>query len=322
MRVLITGVTGFIGAEIASKLVAEKFDVVGLSRNKTAESSEFVILDADVTNKDEVLRLANEESFDAVIHCAGLAHQFGEIEKERFESVNVKGTENIAELAVKINAGQFILLSSTSVYGLQSKPMDESSECNPENFYAESKFDAENVCRQICEKNNIPLTILRLVPVVGKNSVGNIQRLIETINKRRFVWVGNGENKKTMIYVGDVAEACSMLLKKKKNATEIYNLASPPIKMRTLVSIISDQLKKKVPGFSIPAFIPAMLFSINSTTFNMKTIERMSQTFEKWLSEDVYPADKIRAEYGFVAETPIEQAVKRQCEGVIKRRGN
>ncbi|CAN5720014.1 NAD-dependent epimerase/dehydratase family protein [soil metagenome] len=319
---MITGVTGFIGGEIAAKLVAEKFDVIGLSRNAAKVRSEFTILNADITNREEVLSLAKEGSFDAVIHCAGLAHQFGEIGKERFENVNIKGTENIADLAVKANAGHFIYLSSTAVYGLQNNPMNEETECNPENFYAESKLEAENVCRKICEKNKIPLTILRLVPVVGKNSVGNVKRLIEAIHKRRFLWVGNGENKKTMIYVGDVAEACSMLLKKKKNGTEIYNLASPPIKMRTLVSIISDQLKKKVPGFSIPAFLPAMFFGINSKTFNLKTIERMSQTFEKWLSEDVYPTDKIKTAYGFVAETPIEQAVKQQCEVVIKSRGN
>ncbi len=321
MRVLVTGITGFIGSEIASKLLTEKFEVFGVSRNKTADSSKFKILYADITNKEEVLNLASGGSFDAVIHCAGLAHQFGEIEKELFENVNVKGTENIAELAVNSNVSQFIHLSSTSVYGLQKEPMNELSKCNPENFYAESKLESENVCRKICEKNKIPLTILRLVPVIGENSVGNVQRLIEAINKKRFLWVGNGENKKTLIYVGDVAEACLTLLSKKKNGTEIFNLAAQPIKMRSLVSIISAQLNRTVPKFSMPAFIPEIVFSINSKTVNIRFIERITRTFEKWLSEDVYMADKISAVYGFVPQTSMEQAIKRQCEHLINKNG-
>jgi nucleoside-diphosphate-sugar epimerase len=322
MKILVTGATGFIGGEIASKLLSEKFKVIGLSRNKIEQKSELKILPADITNEEEVGRIAEAESFDAVIHCAGLAHQFGEVEKERFENVNVRGTRNILELAVKTKAKHFIFLSSTAVYGLQNNPMDESSKCNPENFYAESKLKAEAVCREICEKNNISLTIFRPPPVLGERGVGNVPRLIEAINKRRFFWIGNGENKKTLIYVGDIAEACLTLLKKKRNGTEIFNLASEPVKMRTLVSIISEKLKKTVPPFSIPASLPAMIFSLNSKTFKLKIVDGFAPTFEKWLSEDVYPADKIREDYGFEPKTPIEQAVRRQCDWFIQNSGS
>jgi nucleoside-diphosphate-sugar epimerase len=321
MRVLITGATGFIGGEIASKLSSEKFEVVGLSRNNSEQKTEFKILQADITNEEEVGRIALGESFDAVIHCAGLAHQFGIVEKERFENVNVKGTRNILELAVKANAEHFIFFSSTAVYGLQNNPMDERSECNPENFYAESKLKAEAICREICEKNKIFLTIFRPPPVLGERGIGNVPRLIEAIDKSRFFWVGGGENRKTMIYVGDIADACLMLLKEKRNGTEIFNLASEPVKMRTLVSIISEKLKKKVLPLSIPAILPKLIFGLNSKIFNLKIINRYSPTFEKWLSEDVYLADKIREVYGFEPKTSIEQAVRRQCDWFIQNKG-
>jgi GlcNAc-P-P-Und epimerase len=322
MRVLVTGATGFIGSEIISKLLSEKFKIAGLSRSGAIQTPELKTLKADITNDVEVGRIAEGKEFDAVIHCAGLAHQFGIVEKERFENVNVRGTRNILELAVKTNTKHFIFLSSTAVYGLQNNPMDEASKCNPENFYAESKLKAEAICREICEKNKIALTIFRPPPVLGERGVGNVPRLIETINKRRFFWVGNGENKKTLIYVGDIAEACLTLLKKKRNGTEIYNLASKPVKMRTLVSIISERLKKNVPPFSIPAFLPKMIFGLNSKTFKLKIVDRFSPTFEKWLSEDIYLADKIREEYGFEPKTPIEQAVRRQCDWFIQNNGN
>ncbi len=114
------------------------------------------------------------------------------------------------------------------------------------------------------------------------------------------------------------ADACLMLLKNKKNATEIFNLAAQPVKMRTLVSIISEQLKKNVPRFSIPALLPELIFSMNSKLFKLKIVDRFSPTFEKWLSEDIYLADKIKADYGFEPKTPIEQAVKKQCDWFIR----
>lgn len=318
MKVLVTGATGFIGGEIISKLISESLKVVGLSRSRAIQTSQFKILKADITNDEEIKRIAEGESFDAVIHCAGLAHQFGIVEKEHFENINVRGTRNILELAVKTKAEHFIFLSTTAVYGLQNKPMDESSNCNPENFYAESKLKAEAVCREVCEKNDIPLTIFRPSPVVGERSVGNFPLLLKVINKRWFFWVGNGENKKTLIYVGDISDACLMLLKNKKNATEIFNLAAQPVKMRTLVSIISEKLKKNVLPFTIPALLPELIFSMNSKLFKLKIVDRFSPTFEKWLSEDIYLADKIKADYGFEPKTPIEQAVRRQCDWFIQ----
>lgn len=318
MRVLVTGATGFIGREVASALVSENFEVVGLSRNTSERKSEIKILNADIGNESEVLKISKEGSFDAVVHCAGLAHQFGKIRREEFEKINVRGTKNIAELAIKINAGHFILLSSTAVYGLQNKPMDEKSECKPESVYAETKLQSEIVAREICEPNKIPLTILRLVPVLGEKGLGNVPRLIRAINKKRFLWIGNGENKKSLIYVGDVAAACLHLLKNKRNFTETYNLAAEPIKMRDLVTIISDKLKKPVPRFSIPASLPGIVFGLNSKTLNLKTVNKISETLEKWLSEDIYPANKIKEDYGFAAKIPIEEAVARQCEWFIR----
>lgn len=320
MRVLITGATGFIGREIVSKLISENFEIVGLSKTSGDQKhdSELKNLCIDITNQEAVFNLAKEGSFDAVIHCAGLAHQFGKIEKERFEKVNVEGTRNIAELAVRTKVRHFILLSSTAVYGLQNKPLDETAECLPDTPYAESKVKAEKACREVCEKNSIRLTILRLAPVLGEKGVGNIPRLMNAIYNRRFIWVGNGENKKSLIYVGDVAEACLKILSEKKNFTEVFNLASEPVKIKKMVSDIAKKLKKPVPNFSIPVIVPGVFFGLNSKIFKSEKINRLSQTFKKWLSEDVYLADKIKKEYGFEPKTSVERAVERQCEWFLR----
>ena len=219
---MVTGATGFIGKEVISKLVLNKYQVIGIagkSVNNQREKfykTDIQLIKVDITNPNEVRKLIRLENIDAVIHCAGLAHQFGKVEDGMFEKVNVEGTRNITDLAVNLNIGQFILISSTAVYGLDKNEIDETTKCRPATDYAKSKLMSEKVCREICEKKEIPLTILRLAPVLGEKGIGNVPRLIEAINKRRFVWLGDGSNKKSLIYVGDVADACLKILNLKK----------------------------------------------------------------------------------------------------------
>lgn len=317
MRVLVTGATGFVGGEILKNLQRNGLDVWGTSKSG-ANKNEPKIIKADVTDFEDLEANFNTE-FDAVIHSAGLAHQFGKIEKSLFEKVNVLGTKNISELAAKVKAKQFILISSSAVYGFHKNEIDESVECFPETDYAESKLQSEIVCREICEKNNIDLTIFRLAPVLGEKGIGNVPRLIKAIDKRRFLWVGDGKNKKSLIYVGDIAQACLRVLKMKKSETEVFNLSAEPIEMRELVSIISGALNKKVPSFSIPESVPGFFINLNEKVFKSKRIGKFSKTFDKWLSDDVYSGEKIKAEYGFEPQTSIKDAVRKQCEWYSKR---
>lgn len=314
MRVLVTGATGFVGSEIVKKLIAENFEAVGTSKTGSGNFFESVeIVKADITDEISLKEIFSNEKFDAVIHSAGLAHQFGDIEREQFEKVNVSGTKNIAELAVRLKVKHFVLISSTAVYGFHKGDIDEDTECQPDTDYAKSKLDAEKVCIEVCEKNDISLTVFRLAPVLGEKGIGNVPRLIGAIYKKRFVWVGDGRNKKSLIYVGDIAGACAKILQSKKDGIEIFNLAAPSIEMRELVEIISRSLKKKVPKISIPGFLPELFFSINRKTVRLNRLEKFSKTFDKWLSDDVYLGEKFRRVYGFETETSIEDAVKKQC---------
>lgn len=319
MRILVTGASGFIGNKIVSVLKENNWTVVGSARNKPKESFDTEFIEIDITDTNQIQDANFSGKFEAVIHCAGLAHQFGKIDKKSFERVNVEGTRNITELSVKLNVKQFILISSTAVYGFNNGEVDEKNVCLPETFYAESKLKAETVCREICEKNNIALTIFRLTSVLGEKGIGNIPRLINSIYKRRFFWIGNGQNKKSMIYVNDVALACLKILKSKKNSTEIFNLAAEPIEMRELVSIISSELNRKILKSSLPIRIPRTVFELNRKTLNLSALEKISVLLEKWISDDIYLSDKFQNEYNFKFETPIEEAVRKQCRWFLEK---
>ena len=325
MKVIVTGAKGFVGKEIVEETVENNHIVFEVGRIRKAESGKKEsdnYFAADITDYKNLTELEKLKNVDAVVHSAGLAHQFGDIEKEKFYKVNVLGTKNIAELAVKIKAGQFILISSTAIYGLKKGQVsiDEETTCQPETLYAESKLEAENICIEICKQNKLPLTILRLAPVIGENNVGNAARLISAIDKRRFIWIGNGGNLKTLIYKTDVARAVVRILHNKKEELEIFNLAASPVSMKKFVGEIEKQLQKNAPKFYIPSGILQKFFSINKQTLSIAKINKISETIEKWLSDDIYSAQKIKNEYNFEAQTSIAEAIGKQVKCYLREK--
>jgi nucleoside-diphosphate-sugar epimerase len=327
MKVIITGATGFIGREIVSELQSKEFEVYALGNsNVNSSQSDLRFFKVDITNFEEVATLKQIGETDSIVHSAGLAHQFGNIEREKFQKTNVEGTKNILNLAASLKANHFVLISSTAIYETKKKIngeleiIYENSPCLPKTFYAESKLEAEHLAIKFCEQNNIRLTIFRLAPVIGEQNAGNVARLIETIDKKRFVWIGSGKNYKSLIYKKDVAKACRVILLHKKNGIEIFNIAAQPILMRDFVKQIAKLLGKKIPKFYIPPKILEGFFRLNKKSLRLGKISKISDTVEKWLSDDVYSAEKFEREYAFRPETSIFEALEKQIAWYKKQK--
>lgn len=314
MNILVTGADGFVGKAICEYLSAENYEIFKLdSPRKIFVKNSKHIYQADISEKRELEKIDFPQKIDVLIHCAGLAHQFGETAYEDFEKINVTGAANICDLAVRLRVGHFIQISSISVYGSNEskKSITENIVCKPTGFYGLSKLEGERVVREICEKNDINLTILRLATVIGEEDRGNVAKLIRAIGRKRFVWIGRGKNRKSLIYKKDVGRVCRLLVEKKNKGAEIFNLSAEPMEMQKIVRVISDSLETTIPKFHISAELIQNLLKLNRL-FGLKKIKRISEKIDKWLAEDVYSADKIFKEYGFKPETDILDAIKRE----------
>lgn len=318
-----TGAKGFLGRAIVNELLgaeAEKFEVFCLGRNKTKESEDLPnFLAADISDEKALERLSSLENIDVVVHAAGLAHQFGETPREDFQRVNVEGTKNVARLAVRLKAVHLILISSVSVYGRAAGREEkilirEDFPCRPKGFYAESKLEAEKTAAGICADNAVSLTILRPATIIGEGDRGNTARLVRMIDRGRFVWLGKGENYKSLIYKKDVARSCVSVLRKKTKETEIFNVAAEPVLMKDVVGEIARFLDKKITNIKIPKSPLKIFFRLNEQTLRIGKISRLSKTIEKWLSDDLFSGEKIAESYGFRPETPVLEALRKQVE--------
>lgn len=318
MRVLVTGASGFIGSRTASLLCRLGHEVVRASGRGSDHHGSIPI---DVASESNFEEIESIRRIDAVVNCAGIAHRFGRISEAMLGKVNVDGSANIARLAKRLGAKRFIQISSVSVYKkpADSYPVSESGELSTDGVYAQSKLRAEKAVINICEDSNIDLTILRPVSVIGEGDPGNVGRLIRAIDRGRFIWVGNGQNQKSLLYVEDLARAIATSISV-KNMGSIYNVAGGTISVCDLVSEISQHLGKKLPRLKLPGILAKAGLHASYPLSPIQFIESRRRSLETWLSDSVFSGDRFRLECEFEPQTDIREAVKREVEAYLSSR--
>jgi nucleoside-diphosphate-sugar epimerase len=144
MKVLLTGIDGYIGTVLGQQLIKSGYDVVGLDTGYYAEAWLYDLPDFKKPNviiKDiRDIKKEDLEGFDAVVHLAELSNDpVGENDPEITYQINHEGTKNLAKLAKDAGVKRFIYFSSCSVYGSSDEVLDEESSLNPLTAYAKSK---------------------------------------------------------------------------------------------------------------------------------------------------------------------------------------
>jgi len=212
MKVLVTGINGYIGSKIAQTLLEEGGKIIGIdlcSENvfPLANNPNFKFINADITNTktlpDEI------KNADVLIHCAALVHKkSSDLSKENYFRVNCEGTKNMLNFLDKGRLKQIVFLSTVSVYGnrFNGIPPDEDTPAKPEDFYGESKLAAENEIRKFSQKYHIPYTIFRLAPVYGDSFLLNINKRIYLPGSVAFYKVGDGEQYLSLVSVNNVVD--------------------------------------------------------------------------------------------------------------------
>jgi nucleoside-diphosphate-sugar epimerase len=131
------------------------------------------------------------------------------------------------------------------------------------------------------------------------------------------VWLGKGQNKKSLIYKTDVARACLRFIESagatKNNKTRIYNVTAQAVSMREIVAEIEKALEKRVllPIHFPAAPLPKSLNLLGKAS-GIKKFGKIAETLDKWLSDDVFSGAKIETEIGFQAVVSPLEGIRRE----------
>ena len=170
-RALVTGGTGFVGSNIALRLVERHWDVQILERpgasREPLEGGPFEFVSGDVL-EPETLPPAIR-GIDVVFHAAGVVDHWNQ-GVERMYQVNVEGTRNVIEAALKSGIEHVVHISSTAVIGIYPNVIvDETFNFNvePERFvYGHSKYLAEEIAFKYVKKG-LPVVIVNPTTAIG-----------------------------------------------------------------------------------------------------------------------------------------------------------
>lgn len=312
MKIVVTGGSGFIGTRLIEVLLEENHDVKIFDKRPSVTYPELVTI-GDVRDQEALIEAFR--GVDIVYHLAA-EHADNVTPVSLYEDVNVGGAVNIVAALEANQIKNLVFTSSVAIYGRHQIHPDESFEAQPTNEYGRTKYEAEKIFTAWAKKApENSLTIVRPAVVFGERNVGNVHRLIEQIAKKRFVMVGNGENKKSMGYVGNI----SLFLASKAHAKpgiDIYNFAGKPdLSSAEIVAIITDELNLKHTIPHVPEWIGLMggyLFDILSKITGKK-YPISTVRIKKFTADTTVSTDKL-IKSGFVDKYGLEEGLRRMIK--------
>ena len=270
-KITIIGGSGFVGTNLCQRLSLKQqdFEIIDLKMsNKFPDRCKI----GDVRDINSLRKCIKG---DVVINLAAV-HRDDIKDKSRYTHTNVHGAENIARVCNELGINKIIFTSSVAVYGFASPGTTEKGAINPFNEYGRTKFDAEERFRSWQSEKNNSLIIVRPTVIFGEGNRGNVFNLLKQISSGKFIMIGNGKNKKSMAYIGNVVsflEACIATNKK----YGVYNYVdTPDMTMNELVEQVRSKLKGKPGvGLRLPYWL-GMIFGYIADTVSFITKKNFS----------------------------------------------
>lgn len=264
MNILVTGGAGFIGSHLVEELVKQGHRVTVFDefndyydpeikhRNLASVRDRINIVELDIRDKEAVMRECLAGEFQKIVHLAARAGVRPSIaEPELYIDTNISGTFHLLEAARELRLEQFILGSSSSVYGVCKQVPFREDQCLTETIspYAVTKLACEQLCSSYARLYNIRTLCLRFFTVYGPRQRpdlaihGFTRRIHEGIPIEQF---GDGSTGRDYTYVSDIVQGILGSLAYDKSLFEIVNIGGNRVTtLAELIHLIESALGRK-----------------------------------------------------------------------------
>lgn len=294
MKILITGVNGFLGKALVKELKKDGFNILGTSiEEKFLGEEDIVYIQANLSEEKFTRYFKNESEIDAIIHC-GAHINYNNHDLNIIKS-NCLGMYNIVELCVEKSIKKIIFISSIQVIGeIKYTPIDEKHDLSPQTLYHSSKIFGENYLLNLLNNQRI---ILRLTSPVGVGMPDNkVMKVFvkKCIKNEEITLLGEGKRVQNYIDIRDVVRSIKKAIHSDIKFG-VFNLGG----------------KKSISNYNLASLCKNITKSNSKIVFS--EIEDREEK-NKWIVD----ISKIKEELGFEPIFSLEQTIKSLEEEIIR----
>lgn len=273
MKVLITGVAGFVGSNLSSELLKKGYQVIGVDNlsqgfRRNIESqldhTAFKFVEGDVCNAD--LLRSSARDVDCIVHLAAFkipryGHALSTLE------INSLGTKNVLELA-KDRKAKVVFSSTSDVYGKNSQPPfgEEDALCMGQTnikrwSYAVSKIFDEHLCFAYHEEHQVPISIVRYFGGYGPNQNptwwgGPQSVFIDCALRNKPMTIhGDGKQTRSFTYISDMVAGTIKAMESPQAVGQVFNIGNArEISILELAEMIWSMMGKGEPKIEFVSY--------------------------------------------------------------------
>lgn len=282
MKVVVTGVSGFVGGRLAERLVDDGHRVSGMIRRGGGRMPPSLGARIERIGFDDLAtdaRLAEKlEGADIVIHLAARVHVMDDDADDplsAFREVNVAGTQRLAAAAAAAGVNRFVYVSSIKVNGERTRGRPFSSEDPPAPVdpYGISKAEAEQALRDACDGTATQFVIVRPPLVYGAGVKGNFDRLIGLVRRGLPLPFGALTNARSMVSLDNLVDLLVRCVTHPNAANQVF-LVSDGIDWTTpqLIQAIAQALNVRSRLIRIPS---ALLYGLGRIAGKTVLVDRL-----------------------------------------------
>lgn len=255
MNITMIGASGFVGTRLLGLLKesGENYQLKNIDLQPSHFFNDLTII-GDVRDQEQ---MDKELAGSDIVILLAAQHRDDVSPVSLYYDTNVGGMEKTLKAMEKNGVKRIIFFSSVAVYGLNKKNPDEDHPKDPFNHYGKSKWQAEQVLQEWHKTHpDWNVNIIRPTVIFGERNRGNVYNLLKQISSGKFLMVGNGNNKKSMAYVGNIVAFVKYMIDKCTTGYNIFNyIDKPDFTMNDLVNHVEKVLGKHIPSTHFPYWL-------------------------------------------------------------------
>ena len=300
-NILITGVSGFVGAHLAKKLLNE-YNVVGIGQDMKPKTTmkllviedKIAYINGDICNTNLIRRVLADYNIDTIFHLAAQAIvSIGKKDPLNTFNVNCMGTASILEACRQVDSLKSIVVVSTDkVYG-EGLGKTEDDKLEPKGIYESSKLAGEIIAGSFYYNYDLPIAMTRACNIYGECDINKRiipNTIISIKNGVSPLIFKNDDSLREYIYVDDVVDAYSLIGNNiDKSKGQVFNVGSGN-------TIGQEELVKKI-------------IEVSGVKIKPDYKEKTTSFLE--INQQDLNSDKLRKTFGWKPKFNLEAGLKR-----------